>query len=249
MAILQVLRDGVNYRHSCFHEDGCLASGTIYIKPMTAIPANPQFDKLPDVIPIFPLDGVLLLPRGHLPLNIFEPRYIAMVEDALRTHRLIGMIQPSDVGAGPLPLFKTGCAGRIVQFQETEDGRYLITLKGIARFEVRQELETIRGYRQIRPDWSKFGEDFEHIETLGVNRTKLVELLQVYFDINDMSIDWKLITAVNDEKLMTCLAMICPFSAGEKQALIEAPTCQARASLFMNLLEIAVRTQGVSSKH
>ena len=208
-----------------------------------------EFSKLPDVIPVFPLDGVLLLPRGHLPLNIFEPRYIAMIEDSLRTHRLIGMIQPCDGTAGPSPLFKTGCAGRIVQFQETEDGRYLITLKGVARFEVRDEVETIRGYRQVRADWSKFQEDFEKIESLGVNRAHLVELLEVYFEKNDMTIDWKLITAVNDEKLMTCLAMICPFTSGEKQALMEAPTCQARAGLFMKLLEMAVRSQTCTSKH
>ena len=208
-------------------------------------------EKLPDVLPVFPLDGVLLLPRGHLPLNIFEPRYIAMVEDALRTNRLIGMIQPNgdNKGNNSRPLFKTGCAGRIVQFQETEDGRFLITLKGVARFEVREELECIRGYRQVRPDWSKFDEDFEHIESLGVDRAHLTELLQIYFEINDMSIDWKLITAVNDEKLMTCLAMICPFSSGEKQALIEAPTCQSRASLFMKLLELAIHQSPATSKH
>ena len=208
-----------------------------------------EFDKLPDTIPVFPLDGVLLLPRGHLPLNIFEPKYIAMVEDALRTNRLIGMIQPSSVSSAPLPLFKTGCAGKIVQFQETEDGRYLITLKGIARFEVREEVDCIRGYRQVRADWSKFNEDFEKIENLGVNRDHLVELLQVYFEKNEMSIDWKLITAVNDEKLMTCLAMICPFTSGEKQALMEAPTCQSRASLFMKLLEMAIRGESCSSRH
>ncbi len=208
-----------------------------------------EFDKLPDIIPVFPLDGVLLLPRGHLPLNIFEPRYIAMVEDALRTNRLIGMIQPSNVSSGAPPLFKTGCAGKIVQFQETEDGRYLITLKGVARFEVAQEVDSIRGYRQVRTDWSKFSEDFEKIESLGVNRPHLVELLQIYFEQNDMSIDWKLITAVNDEKLMTCLAMICPFTSGEKQALIEEPTCKARADLFMKLLEMSIRSDCCASKH
>ncbi|PZP56150.1 MAG: peptidase S16 [Micavibrio aeruginosavorus] len=208
-----------------------------------------EFSKLPDIIPVFPLDGVLLLPRGHLPLNIFEPRYIAMVEDALRTNRLIGMIQPSAASSGPPPLFKTGCAGKIVQFQETEDGRYLITLKGVARFEVQHEVDSMRGYRQVRTDWSKFSEDFEKIESLGVNRSHLVELLQIYFEQNEMSIDWKLITAVNDEKLMTCLAMICPFTSGEKQALIEEPTCKARADLFMKLLEMAVRSECCSSKH
>ncbi len=212
-------------------------------------PLDTDFDTLPDTLPVFPLDGVLLLPRGHLPLNIFEPRYIAMVNEALRTHRLIGMVQPSGPSIGPLPLFKTGCAGRIVQFQETEDKRYLITLRGVARFEVKQELEMSHGFRRVRPDWSKFSEDFEKIECLGVDRPRLVSMLEVYFEQNDMSIDWKLVTAVNDEKLMTCLAMICPFSPGEKQALLEAPSCKARASLFMNLLEIAIKSDVTSSKH
>ncbi len=188
-----------------------------------------SFEDLPGIIPIFPLDSVLLLPRGHLPLNIFEPRYINMVDDAMRANRLIGMIQPSDVSSGPLPLFQTGCAGRIVQYQETEDGRYLITLRGVCRFGIKQELENLRGYRQVQPDWSPYRSDFDQVCDLGVDRQKLVGLLEVYFSIHDLSIDWKLITAVNDEKLMTCLSMICPFSSGEKQALIEAPTCAARA--------------------
>lgn len=249
MQTRQAWQDAGNYPRFCFLKYRCFTEWASYIKIMAEKPYRNEFDNLPDILPIFPLDGVLLLPRGHLPLNIFEPRYIAMVEDVFRTNRLIGMIQPSDVSAGPAPLFKTGCAGRIVQFQETEDGRYLITLKGVARFEVKGEIDSIRGYRQVRPDWSKFQSDFDHIESLGVNRDHLVDLLQVYFEKNEMSIDWKLITAVNDEKLMTCLAMICPFSAGEKQALIEAPNCQSRANLFMKLLELAVRNGGCASRH
>ena len=217
---------------------------------MTTRNFNPLHEDMPDTIPIFPLDGVLLLPRGHLPLNIFEPRYVAMVDDALRSHRMIGMIQPNTSPAPDSPaLFKTGCAGRIVQFQEADNGRYLITLRGVSRFDVVSELKTTTLYRQVQAKWNNFGEDYELVEDLGVDRARLVTLLDQYFTIHDMTIDWKLITAVNDEKLMTCLAMICPFSSCEKQALLEAPTCLERAAIFMNLLEISVRSGATASQH
>lgn len=217
---------------------------------MTTRNFTPSCENMPDTIPIFPLDGVLLLPRGHLPLNIFEPRYVAMVDDALRSNRMIGMIQPNNNPAHDgLPLFKTGCAGRIVQFQEADNGRYLITLRGVARFDVTSELQTTTLYRQVQPKWNNYAEDYDQIEDLGVDRAKLVTLLDQYFTIHDMTIDWKLITAVNDEKLMTCLAMICPFSSCEKQALLEAPTCSERADIFMNLLEISVRSGATASQH
>ncbi len=206
-------------------------------------PFDTKFSELPENLPVFPLGGVLLLPRGHLPLNIFEPRYIEMVNDALRSHRMIGMIQPKTSSAD---LFQSGCAGRIVQFQETEDGRYLITLKGVSRFNIVEEMKTRTGYRNMRVDWSEFKEDFEPVGSLGVDRRNLTDLLHVYFAIHDISIDWKLVTAVNDDKLMTCLAMICPFSPGEKQALLEAKDCKTRSRLFMELLEMSVNGSGSS---
>lgn len=215
---------------------------------MNANPFDLSLEDMPETIPVFPLEGVLLLPRGHLPLNIFERRYLSMVEDCMKANRMIGMIQPSHETSSTHPLFKVGCAGRIVQFQETDDGRFLITLKGVARFEIREEIEMKHGYRRVNVDWSKFSEDFDHVENLGVDRPKLISMLQTYFDLHDMTIDWKLVTAVNDEKLMTCLAMICPFSPGEQQALLEAPTCKGRASLFMNLLEMTIRGE-TASKH
>lgn len=203
---------------------------------------HPRFDDLPPELPIFPLEGVLLLPRGQLPLNIFEPRYISMVNDALAHDRMIGMIQPHhhDPGAGA-DIFRTGCAGRITQFQETDDGRYLITLTGVCRFGVAEELSPMHGYRRVRPDWSEFRKDLEKIGCLDIDRERLTGLLKTYFFINGLSMDWSLIDVITDESLLTALAMICPLSAPEKQALLEAPCCRARASLFVDLLEHAVR--------
>jgi Lon protease-like protein len=204
------------------------------------------FDNLPAQIPVFPLEGVLLLPRGQLPLNIFEPRYVAMVNDALCHDRMIGMVQPNGTHPvkGGMDIFKTGCAGRITQFQETDDGRYLITLTGVCRFRVVEEIGLQQGYRRVRPDWSGFRRDLEKSTGLDLDRDHLTDLLKHYFTINELSMDWDLIDAIADESLLTALAMICPLSAPEKQALLEAPCCQTRASLFINLLELAVRQGG-----
>lgn len=196
---------------------------------------TPSFENLPELLPIFPLEGVLLLPRGQLPLNIFEPRYLSMVNDALARDRMIGIIQPNGSS-----VFKTGCAGRITQFEETEDGRYLITLTGVCRFSIVEELPQSRGYRRVTADWSSFKSDLEKIGCLDLDRHHLTELLQDYFSLNGLSMDWSLLDAIADEGLLTALAMICPLSATEKQALLEAPCCRARASLFMSILEIAV---------
>lgn len=206
------------------------------------------FEDLPVTLPLFPLDGVLLLPRGHLPLNVFEPRYVQMVEDALaRKDRLIGMVQPKGADKA---LFENGCAGRIVQFQETEDGRYLITLKGISRFRVVGETNANKPYRIAKAEWNEFKNDLKPAGDLGIDRKHLTELLQMYFVIHDISIDWKLVTAVNDEKLMTCLSMICPFSSSEKQALLEAEDCGKRSTLLINLLEMSIKDVKTSgSKH
>jgi Lon protease-like protein len=203
---------------------------------------------LPDELPIFPLDGVLLLPGGRLPLNIFEPRYRAMVEDALKNGRIIGMIQPrnaeEEAGPGEAPVFATGCAGKIIAFEELEDGRYLITLTGVSRFRVAKELPLQNGYRRVAPDWSPFAADLTPPGGLDIDRAKLKTLLAGFFDMHELSCDWAAIDSAPDDTLMTCLAMICPFDAGEKQALLEAPCCKTRAALFMSLLEMAVRSRG-----
>lgn len=200
---------------------------------------------LPRGLPIFPLPGVLLLPRGRLPLNIFEKRYLAMFDDALGGDRLIGMIQPSDAHAnGPSPaLFSVGCAGRITSFSESGDGRYLVALDGVARFKIAEELPLHRGYRRVTPDWSPFGADLEE-DNGTVDRHRLIELLQAYFRQQSLSANWDAIGQAPDERLVTSLAMICPFRPAEKQALLEAGCLSERARLMMSLLEIAIAGHG-----
>jgi len=200
---------------------------------------------LPRGLPIFPLPGVLLLPRGRLPLNIFEKRYLAMFDDALGGERLIGMIQPSDARANdPSPaLFSVGCAGRITSFSETGDGRYLVALDGIARFKIAEELPLHRGYRRVTPDWAPFGADLAE-DNGAVDRHRLIELLQAYFRQQSLSANWDAIGQAPDERLVTSLAMICPFEPPEKQALLEAGCLSDRARLMMSLLEIAIAGHG-----
>lgn len=198
---------------------------------------------LPPTIPVFPLTGVLLLPRGRLPLNIFEPRYLAMTEDAMASgHRLIGMIQPTEPekDGKPPPLFPSGCAGRITSFSETEDGRYLITLAGLCRFSVVEEIATVRGYRRVTADFARWQADLRSESAAGVDRKRLLELLKAYFAASGISADWEAISTTPDERLVTMLAMICPFAPQEKQALLEAPTLAERCKLMSALMEMAI---------
>lgn len=206
-----------------------------------------SFEDLPAVIPVFPLTGVLLLPRGQLPLNVFEPRYLAMVEDALKTDRLIGMIQPKNMGEPDL--FDIGCAGRITQFEETDDGRYLVTLSGVCRFKIIKEEAQQKGYRRVSVSWSGFEKDMEHMSCLDIDRSKLTTLLKSYFTQEGLSADWDTVQSVADERLMTALAMVCPLEPGEKQALLEAPCCKTRAQLFFTLVEMALCPGGHKGTH
>jgi hypothetical protein len=195
---------------------------------------------LPDILPIFPLAGVLLLPRGRLPLNIFEPRYLAMTRDALGGERLIGMIQPSDPregGTNPA-VYPIGCAGRITSFSETDDGRYLITLTGVSRFRIGEELPLLSGYRRVAPQWEAFGGDLEPIEP-GFDRDRLIRELRTYFTQRQMEADWSLIEKAPAEHLVSSIAMLCPFAPSEKQALLEAANLDARAELLTALVEMA----------
>jgi hypothetical protein len=201
---------------------------------------------LPDRIPVMPLHGVLLLPKGQLPLNIFEKHYLDMVEDAMRTNRIIGMIQP-DYRENAQQLFKTGCAGKITAFQETEDGRYLITLTGVSRFRVAEELDVTTGYRQIVPDWSEYRHDLDAPVINGFDRERLLKLLKYYFDLHDMTCSWDHVEKAPEDKLITSLAMICPFDAYEKQMLLEAPDSDDRAAKLMAILEIAVKCADIGS--
>lgn len=196
-----------------------------------------SLDMMPGTIPVFPLPGVLLLPRGQLPLNIFEPRYLAMVDDALKGDRIIGMIQPRDNGN----LYETGCAGKITEFNETADGRYLITLTGLCRFKIDKEIEQANGYRRVVPGWSSFSHDFDEIACLDIDRVNMKKMLCEYFRMNGIECDMDAIDGVADERLITCLSMICHFDTGEKQALLESRCCRERAEKFMAIIGMAVR--------
>lgn len=199
-------------------------------------------DDLPATLPVFPLPGVLLLPGGRLPLNIFEPRYLAMLDDALGSNRLIGMIQPSaghEHAAVPA-LYETGCAGRIVNFSETEDGRYLITLLGVARFDTTREVDSMRGYRRVIPEWAPFHGDLGGLADPGVDRERLLTVLRGYFTGKGIKADWEAIERLKDAELVTTLAMLCPFDPTEKQALLVAPGPGERAEIMIALMEMAV---------
>ena len=194
---------------------------------------------LPGEIPLFPLGGVLLLPGGQLPLNIFEERYIAMIDDALSGTRLIGMLQPKSEDESQ-ELFNIGCAGKITSFEEQDDGRYIITLTGICRFELSEELALKNGYRRAQINWNKYQSDLNRKQCLDLDRQRLKDLLQNYFSMQEISCDWDAIDGASDQKLITCLSMICPFDAGEKQALLEAECCNTRADMFLAMLEMAI---------
>ena len=206
---------------------------------MTRNPFAPGLEDMPACIPVFPLPGVLLLPGGKLPLNIFEPRYLAMTQDALCTDRLIGMIQPQEEGDSSL--HRTGCVGRITSFSETEDGRFTITLTGVARFHVEQELECRSGYRRVVADWCSFADDFNSRDDLSLDRDRLMRGLKDYFALQGIRADWDSIEKAEDRQLLTTLAMVCPFGSLEKQALLEAPSFTTRRETLVTLLEYALR--------
>lgn len=195
---------------------------------------------LPAQLPVFPLDGALLLPGAGLPLNIFEPRYLNMIDDAMAGSRLIGMIQT--VPGGPLQrptLTAIGCAGRLTHYAETSDGRYVITLTGVCRFRVAEELAALTPYRQVRADFSDFALDLTETDNLGVTiDAALLSALRVYLERRGLSLDWKLAEQAPPDALITSLAMGLPFEPASKQALLEAPTLRDRFEALLALLRI-----------
>jgi uncharacterized protein len=213
---------------------------------------------LPDTLPIFPLTGVLLLPRGRLPLNIFEPRYLAMTRDALGGERLIGMVQPSEPqqdnrGRGAHenpPVYPIGCAGRITSFSETDDGRYLLTLTGVSRFRIRDELPLLSGYRRVVAEWQPFAHDVDTPSGTEFDRERFIRGLKGFFTQRQISADWEAIEKAAGEHLINSIAMLCPFAPSEKQALLEAPDLDERARLLIALVEMAAvnPNQGFSSE-
>jgi len=203
---------------------------------------------LPDTIPVFPLPGALMLPRARLPLHIFEPRYLAMIEDCMKTkHRLIGMIQPRETPAsekrpGEKRLQAIGCAGRLTGFSETEDGRYMITLSGVSRFRVKEEVQGFTPYRRCLVDWAPFGRDLGPTEEdPGFRREAFMALLGRYFTKLELSTDWHSMKDADAELLINSLSMLCPFSPEDKQALLEAPTLVTRRETMVTLIEFALR--------
>jgi hypothetical protein len=201
-----------------------------------------RLENLPKILPIFPLSGALLLPQGKLPLNIFEPRYLALVEDALGWGRLLGMVQPSALSSGPQdpPVFETGCAGRISAFNETDDGRLMITLTGVCRFRIASEVEGARGYRRVSADWARFAGDLDDSPEIEVNRSRLLSVLKPFLKLHNMDLNWKALEAASDLALTVSLAMACPFEPREKQALLEAADPSLRAETLIALMEMAV---------
>ncbi len=200
-------------------------------------------EPLPASVPVFPLSGALLLPRGLLPLNIFEPRYLAMVRDAMAAkgaaHRIIGIIQPRFDGDPP-PLYDIGCLGRISDFRETDDGRMLIALTGVSRFRIQAELDRTTLYRQVMADYDGFGDDRGDPPPLAVAaRAGLEDVLKSYLDGQGLSADWEAVKTADDESLVTTLSSVCPFDPAEKQALLEAEDLADRAATLTALMTFA----------
>ncbi len=199
-------------------------------------------EDLPGDIPVFPLAGALLLPGGKLPLNIFEPRYLALVEDALAAGRMFAMVQPDPAAPaaadGP-GLYRIGCLGRLSSFSETEDGRYLITLTGLLRFRIESELAPRRGYRRVRADYAPFLAELDPApEPLAVPREGLLAALRGYFTRRGFDANWDAIRRMDDAELVNTLCMVCPFEPAEKQALLEAPDQAGRAGALLALLQM-----------
>lgn len=219
--------------------------------PMNAVYDGPS--SLPDTIPVFPLAGALLLPRGQMPLNIFEPRYLAMVDAALMSgHRLIGMIQPDAAHPGPEDkpnLYKIGCVGRITQIAETGDGRYLLQLTGICRFAIKEELVVDTMFRQCRVDYKPFADDFVARKgEASVDRDAVLKALSDFLKANDLKADWEGIKNAPNEALVNALAMMSPYGVAEKQALLEAPDLKTRAEILVAVTEIELAKGGTNGE-
>ena len=198
---------------------------------------------LPDTIPVFLLSGALLLPRTRLPLNLFEPRYLQMLDDVLKTdHRLIGMVQSYDGPGGVNKLHSIGCAGRVTAFSETDDGRYMITLAGASRFRLTGEVDGFVPYRRARVNWQGFERDLGDVETDDTfDRQKFIDALGRFFDDQGLQTDWESLREAEDELLINSLSMLCPFGPEDKQALLEAPSLTTRRETLTTLIEYSLR--------
>ena len=197
---------------------------------------------LPEIIPVFPLPGALLLPRSRLPLHIFEPRYLTMLDDVLKTEqRLIGMVQPLANGSDTPSLHSIGCVGRLISFSETEDRRYMITMAGVSRFRIQNEIEGFAPYRRCSVSWDGFERDLGGSEKdAGFDRETFFASLYRYFEANELRTDWESLKEADDELLVNSLSMLCPFEPEDKQALLEAPSLETRRETLVTLIEFAL---------
>ena len=203
---------------------------------------------LPDIVPLFPLAGAVFFPRANLPLNIFEPRYLSMIDDAMRGHRIIGMIQPAGGPDKRPALYGVGCAGRIMSYAETDDGRMVISLRGICRFRLGEELTAMTPYRQARVDYAPFAADFGEADPAAAeasfDRPRFLATLKLYLRAIQVQIDWDWVEKAPAEILINAFAMLAPLGPQEKQALLEAGSLQERAESAFALMELAVAEAG-----
>lgn len=206
------------------------------------------FDRLPPSLPLFPLSNAVVMPGCQLPLNIFEPRYVNMVLDALGAERMIGMVQVRQGGSDRL--YGTGTAGRIVSFNETDDGRLLIVLSGVCRFDLGEEIPTTRGYRRCIVDWSRFPGDYTPDQSMQFPRSRLMALLHDYFELKKLETDWQAMERVDDHALCNVLTGVLPLDYTDKQVLIETVSLPDRAAKLAGLLEFEIaRVNSGSAKH
>lgn len=205
---------------------------------MSRNPFITPFDALPDTLPIFPLPGAIVMPHAELPLNIFEPRYLNMINDALSSHRMIGMIQPDPDAGDDNALCRTGCAGRITQFRETSDCRIEMVLTGVCRFDAGEELPTTRGYRMVVPEWNRFADDYlDQDDRLQDRQRALVEALKRFFDAKNFEADMPMLERLPTTRLVDSLTMALPFSQQEKQMLLESVDVETRLDNFVALID------------
>ena len=208
------------------------------------------FDSLPDTLPIFPLAGAIVMPGGELPLNIFETRYLNMVSDVLGNHRMIGMIQPDPNAKGDAVLYQTGCAGRITEYRETNDGRIEMLLTGVCRFDLGQELPTTRGYRLVKPLWSRFSNDYtDHEVMLSSAEDLLMLTLKAYLQYKNLNVDWAMLERLSTSRLLSSMCMALPLSEADKQVLLETSHPAERLNTFIAILDSELSSARTVTRH
>ncbi len=218
---------------------------------MPSNPFTPSFDRLPEAFPIFPLAGAVVMPGADLPLNVFEPRYLNMVFDVLGSHRMFGMVQPEAAEASASDaVYQTGCAGRITSFSETDDGRVLLVLTGVCRFDIKEEISALNGYRRVLADWSRFRLDYQDSSKDILEREQLLLLLRRFCEQNRLEVAWDELELMQGAELVNILTCRLPLDVADKQALLESVTLPERTTLLRGLLEMALTQQaGVTSRH